>query len=73
MIRSFNNLVEMKNKIILKMTKNNLAVTYFLGISLSEELPEPLSIEIGLWILPVRKEEQESLTSVRMSVNILLD
>ena len=73
MIRSFNNLVEMKNKIIRKMTKNNLAVTYFLGISLSEEPPERLSIEIGLWILPVLKEEQESLTSVPMSVNIPLD
>ena len=69
MIRSFNNLVEMKNKIILKMTKYNLAVTYFPGISLSGEPPEPLSLEIGLLIPPVLKEEQESLTSVRISVN----
>ena len=33
MIRSFNNLVEMKNKVILKMNKYNLAVNYFLGVS----------------------------------------
>ena len=34
MIYSFNNLVEMKNKVILKMNKYNLAVTYFLGVSI---------------------------------------
>ena len=55
MIRSFNNLVEMKYKVILKMNKYNLAVTYFLGVSLSGELLEPLSIEIGLLILPILK------------------
>ena len=33
MIRSFNNLVEMKNKVILKMNKYYLAVPYFLGVS----------------------------------------
>ena len=32
----------MKNKVILKMNKYNLAVTYFLGISLSGEPSEPL-------------------------------
>ena len=48
MIRSFNNLVEMKNKVILKMNKFNLAVTYFLEVYLSGEPSEPLSIEIGL-------------------------
>ena len=35
----------MKNKVILKMNKYNLAVTYFLGFSLSGERSEPLSIE----------------------------
>ena len=47
MIRSFSSLVEIKNKLILKMNKYNLAVTYFLGVSLSGEPSEPLSIEIG--------------------------
>ena len=51
MIRSINNLVEMKNKVILKMNKYNLAVTYFLGVSLSAEPTEPLSVEIRLLVL----------------------
>ena len=34
MIHSFNNLVEMKNKVILKMSKYDLTVTYFLGVSI---------------------------------------
>ena len=45
MIRSFNNFVEMKNKVTVKMNKYNLAVTYSLGSSLSGEALEPLSIE----------------------------
>ena len=45
MIRSFNNFVEMKNKVTVKMNKYNLAVTYSLGSSLSGEASEPLSIE----------------------------
>ena len=73
MIRSFNNLVEMKNKVILKMNKYNLALTYFLGVSLSGEPSEPLSIEIGLLILPILEEKQETLTSVSILVNILLE
>ena len=72
MIRSFNNLVEMKNKVILKMNKYNLAVTHFLGLSLSGELSEPLSVEIGLLILPILKK-QETLTSVSILVNIPLE
>ena len=49
----------MKNKVILKMNTYNLAVTYFLGVSLSGEpsKPEPLSIEIGLLILSILKEK----------------
>ena len=54
----------MKNKIILKMKKYNLAAIYFLGVSLSEEPSEPLSIEIGLLILQILKEKQEALTSL---------
>ena len=73
MIRSFNNLVEMKNKVILKMNKYNLAVNFFLGVSLSGEPSEPLSIEIGLLILPILKEKQETLTSVSVLVNIPLE
>ena len=38
MIRSFNNLVEMKNKVILKMNKHNLAVNYFLRFLYGENL-----------------------------------
>ena len=72
MICSFNNLVEMKNKEILKMNKYNLAVTYFLGVSLTGEPSEPLSIEIGLLILPILKEKQETLASVSILVNIPL-
>ena len=73
MIRSFNNLVEMKNKVILKMNKYNLAVTYFLGVSISGEPSEPLSVEIGLLILLILKEKQETLTSASILVNIPLD
>ena len=72
-IRSFNNLVEIKNKVILKMNKYNLAVTYSLGVSLSGEPEEPLSIEIGLLILPILKEKLETLTSVSILVNIPLE
>ena len=72
MIRSFNNLVEMKNKVILKMNKYNLAVTYFLGVSLSGEPSKPLSIATRLLILPILKEKQETLTSVSILVNIPL-
>ena len=63
----------MKNKVILKMKKYNLAVTYLLGVSLSGEPSKPLSIEIGLLILPILKEKQETLTSVSTLVNIPLD
>ena len=73
MIRSFNNLVEMQNKVILKMNKYNLVVTYFVGVSLSGEPSEPLSIEIGLLILPILKEKQETLTSMSILVNIPLE
>ena len=63
MIRSFNKLVEMKNKESLK--KNNLAVTYFLRVSLAGESSESLSsIQSGLPILPILKEKQETLTKV---------
>ena len=72
MICSFNNLVEMENKEILKMNKYNLAVTYFLGVSLTGQPSEPLSIEIGLLILPILKEKQETLASVSILVNIPL-
>ena len=70
MIRSFNKLVEMKNKVSFKMNKYKLAVTYFLGVPLSGEPSEPLSIETGLLILPILKEKQETLTSVSILVNI---
>ena len=70
MIRLFHSLVEMKNKVILKMNKYNLAVTSFLDVSLSGEPSEPLSIEIGLLILPILKEKQETVTSVSILVNI---
>ena len=63
----------MKNKVILKKNKCNLAVIYFLGVSLSEELSEPLSIEIGLLILQILKEKQEALTSLSILVNIPLE
>ena len=63
----------MKNKVILKMNKCNLAVICFLGVSLSEELSEPLSIEIGLLILQILKEKQEALTSLSILVNIPLE
>ena len=73
MICSFNNLVEMNNKVILKMNKYNSAVTYFLGVSLSGEPSEPLSIETGLLILPILKEKQGTLTSVSILVNMALE
>ena len=73
MICSFNNLVKKKNKVILKMNTYNMAVTYFLGVSLSGEPQEPQSIEIGLLILPILKEKQETLTSVSVLVNIPLE
>ena len=62
----------MKNKEILKTNKYNLAVTYFLGVSLTGKPLEPLSIEIGLLILPILKEKQETLASVSILVNIPL-
>ena len=62
-------MVEMKIKVILKMNKYNLAVTYFLGVSLSWEPSEPLSIEVRLII----KEKQETLTSVSILINIPLE
>ena len=40
------------------MNKNNLAVTYFQRVSLSGEPSEPLSIEIGLLVVPILKEKQ---------------
>ena len=55
------------------MNKYNLAVTYFLRVSLSGEPSESLSTEIGLLILPILKEKQETLTSVSISVNIPLE
>ena len=73
MICSFNNLVKKKNKVILKMNTYNMAVTYFLGVSLSGEPQEPQSIEIGLLIPPILKEKQETLTSVSVLVNIPLE
>ena len=54
------------------MNKYNLAVTYVLGLSLSGEPSEPLSIEIGLLILPILEEKQETLTSMSLLVNIPL-
>ena len=73
MIHSFNNLVEMKNKVILKRNKYNLAATFFLGVSLSGEPSEPLSIEVGSLILPTLKEKQETLKSVSILINIPLE
>ena len=63
----------MKIKVILKMNKDNLAVTYFLGVSLSWEPSEPLSIEVRLLILLIIKEKQETLTSVSILMNIPLE
>ena len=73
MIRSFDNLVEVKNKVNLKINNYNLAVTYFPGVCLSEELSEPLSVEIGLLILPILKGKQETPTSLSILVNIPLE
>ena len=69
MIHSFNNPVEMKNKVILKMNKYN--VTYFLGVSLSGEPSEPL-LNIRLLILLIIKENQETMINVR-SRHIITD
>ena len=69
MIRWLNNLAEMKNKVILKMNKYKSLVTYFLGVSLSEEPLETLSIEIGLLILTILKEKLKTQTSVSILVN----
>ena len=69
MIRWLNNLAEMKNKVILKMNKYKSVVTYFLGVSLSEEPLETLSIEIGLLILTILKEKLKTQTSVSILVN----
>ena len=69
MIRWLNNLAEMKNKVILKMNKYKSVVTYFLGLSLSEEPLETLSIEIGLLILTILKEKLKTQTSVSILVN----
>ena len=63
----------MKNKVILTMNKYNLAVTYFLGVSLSGGPSEALSTEIGLLILPILKEKQETLTYVSILMNIPLE
>ena len=57
----------MKNKVILKMNKYILVVTYFLRVSISGEPSEPLP-NIGLLILPILKEKQETLTSVSILV-----
>ena len=73
MIRSFNNLVEMKNILILEMEKRNEEVTYFLGVSLSGETSEPLSVKIGLLILPMLKVKQETLASASIWANIPLE
>ena len=59
----------MKNKVILKMNKYKSVVTYFLGVSLSEEPLETLSIEIGLLILTILKEKLKTQTSVSILVN----
>ena len=69
MIRWLNNFAEMKNKVILKMNKYKSVVTYFLGVSLSEEPLETLSIEIGLLILTILKEKLKTQTSVSILVN----
>ena len=69
MIRWLNNLADMKNKVILKMNKYKSVVTYFLGVSLSEEPLETLSIEIGLLILTILKEKLKTQTSVSILVN----
>ena len=69
MIRWLNNLAEMKNKVILKMNKYKSVVTYFLGVSLSDEPLETLSIEIGLLILTILKEKLKTQTSVSILVN----
>ena len=69
MIRWLNILAEMKNKVILKMNKYKSVVTYFLGVSLSEEPLETLSIEIGLLILTILKEKLKTQTSVSILVN----
>ena len=68
MIRWLNNLADM-NKVILKMNKYKSVVTYFLGVSLSEEPLETLSIEIGLLILTILKEKLKTQTSVSILVN----
>ena len=57
------------NKVIFKINKYDLGVTYFLAVSLSEEPSEPLSIEIGLLILEILKEKQKTLKSVSILVN----
>ena len=62
-------MVEIKNKVILKMNKYKSVVTYFLGVSLSEEPLETLSIEIGLLILTILKEKLKTQTSVSILVN----
>ena len=49
----------MKNKVILKMNNYNLEVTYFLGVSLSGEPSKRLSIQVGLLILPILKENRK--------------
>ena len=59
----------MKNKVILKMNKYKSVVTYFLGVSLSEEPLETLSIETGLLILTILKEKLKTQTSVSILVN----
>ena len=59
----------MKNKVILKMNNYKSVVTYFLGVSLSEEPLETLSIEIGLLILTILKEKLKTQTSVSILVN----
>ena len=58
---------------MLKMKKYNLGVSYFPGVFLSVETSEPLSIEIGLLMLPTLKEKQETLKSVSILVNITLE
>ena len=63
----------MKNKVILKMNKYKSVVTYFLGVSLSGEPSETLSIEIGLLILTILKEKLKTLTSMSILVNVPLD
>ena len=48
------------NKVIFKINKYDLGVTYFLAVSLSEEPSQPLSIEIGLLVLEILKEKQKN-------------